>query len=102
MRELTFFSKAGLFRRAHRVPTLNESCASITSSADCAIGTSLGSSIVSRFVISSSSRLRLTSRDLPSGMVTVAYQVHQNYLYISLMKLDLLICHRQRYSIRFS
>src|SRR5712692_7730764 len=45
-RALTFFSKAGLLRLAHRGPTLNESCASITSKADCAIGTWLGSSMV--------------------------------------------------------
>src|SRR5205807_5236836 len=44
---LTFFSKVRLLRRSHLGPTLKESCASITSNADCATGTLSGSSMVS-------------------------------------------------------
>src|SRR5229473_380992 len=38
---VTFFSKAVLLRCAQREPSLNESCASITNSADCDTGTLL-------------------------------------------------------------
>src|SRR2546422_2628185 len=42
---VTFFSKAGLLRRSQRDPTLKESCASMTNSADWETGTLLDSSI---------------------------------------------------------
>src|SRR6266571_3186437 len=70
---VTFFSKAGLLRRSQREPSLNESWASITNSADWETGTLLEYSIETQMVELGNSTFRY---DVGFAFASHLFQAH--------------------------